>query len=319
MPIAAYRTFLGIAKQPAAGTPVAATDFITITGDPKPVDVITELEDKAWRGSAVMTYNKVQGQRKSSLSIDGNLDMTTIGYPLQGLLPDLVVTGAATPFSSVFATKNSGDTQSVPYTFSDFTGLETRQYSDAKYEELTIAFTGDGLVTIKSKVQCWASVIAGANPVPSFNAAPPLAAYVGVITIGGAVPLNVMSGEISIKRTIDVQQTIDGNQDPYRIWQGPITVTGKLDFVYESNLEFNRYLTNNQVPLDIKFTQGATSLQLHSTLTAFVTGAIARGKTYNELSTTFECLGTVADAGASAGYSPLKATLVNSKASGTYA
>jgi hypothetical protein len=319
MPIATTLSFMGIAKQAVAGTPVAPTDFIALTADPKPVDVITPLHDKAWRGSAVTDYNIVQGQRKSSLSLDGNLDMTTIGYPLQGVLPDLVVTGAAAPYSSVFATKNTGTTQAVPYTFSDYTGFETRQYSDAKYEELTLTFTADGLVTFKSKVQCWASVVSGTKPTPSYNTAPPPAAYAAVFTIGGVGAVNVMTGEITIKRPIDVQQTVGGVQDPYGIWQGPISASGKLDFVYEGNTEFQRYLANTQVPLDIKLTQGTTSLQLHSTLTAFITGAIGRGKTFNDLSTTFECLANVTDAGASAGFSPLKATLVNAKASGTYA
>jgi hypothetical protein len=318
MPNATYRSFMGVAKQPVAGTPVAATDFIAITADPKPVDVITELDDKGWRGSAVATYGKIQGQRKSSLTLDSNLDLTTIGYPLQGVLPDLTVTGASAPYTTTFATKNSGDTQSSPYTFTDYNGLNARQYSDCKYDECTIGFTADGLVTVKSKVQGWASVV-GTLPTPSFSALQPVASYVGVVTIGGSGSLNILSGEISIKRPIDVMQTVDGNQDPYKVWQGPVTVTGKLDFVHETDADFQRYISNTQVPFDITFTQGAASLKLHSTLTAFVTGAIARGKTYTEVNTTFECLGNVTDVGTSAGFSPIKATLVNAKATGTYA
>lgn len=318
MPNATYRSFMGVAKQATPGTAVAATDYIAITADPKPVDHITELDDKGWRGSAVATYGKVQGQRKSSLSLDSNLDLTTIGYPLQGVLPDLTVTGAAAPFTTTFATKNTGDTQSGAYTFTDYNGLNARQYSDCKYEELTLGFTADGLVTVKSKVQGWASVV-GATPTPSFSALQPVAAYVGVVTIGGSSQLNVMSGDISIKRPIDVMQTVDGNQDPYKVWQGPVTVTGKLDFVHETDADFQRYLSNTQPTFDITFTQGTSSLKLHSTLTAFVTGAIVRGKNFTEVNTTFECLGNVTDAGASLGYSPLKATLTNAKAAGTYA
>ena len=318
MPNPTYRSFMGVAKQATAGTPVAPTDFIAITADPKPVDVITELDDKAWRGSAVATYGKIQGARKSSLELDSNLDLTTIGYPLQGVLPDLTVVGASAPFTTTFATKNTGDTQCSPYTFTGFNGLNARQYSDAKYEELTLSFTGDTLVMVKSKVQCWASVV-GTTPTPSFSTLQPVAAYVGVITIGGSNAVNVLSGDIVIKRPIDVLQTVNGIQDPYRIWQGPVTVTGKLDFVHETDADFQRYLSNTQVPLDITFTQGPSSLKLHSTLTAFVTGAVMRGKNYTEVNTTFECLGNVTDAGASLGFSPLKATLVNTKAAGTYA
>jgi hypothetical protein len=318
MPNATYRSFMGIAKQATPGTAAAATDYIALTADPKPVDNITELEDKAWRGSAVASYGKVQGQRKSSLSLDSNLDLTTIGYALQGVLPDLTVTGAAAPFTTAFATKNTGDTQSTPYTLTDYDGLNARQYSDCKFEELTLGFTADGLVTVKSKVQGWASVV-GTAPTPSFSTLLPVASYVGVVTIGGSSALNIMSGEVAIKRPIDVMQTVSGVQDPYKVWQGPITATGKLDFVHETDADFQRYLSNTQTTFDITFTQGAASLKLHSTLTAFVTGSIARGKTFTEVNTTFECLGNVTDAGASLGYSPLKATLVNAKAAGTYA
>jgi hypothetical protein len=318
MPYSRSSSFLGIAKQPTAGVPAAATGFIVLAGDPHPVDAIAEITDRGWRGSAVDAYGSNQGQRRSALALAGNLDLGSIGYALQGVLPDLAVTGSG-PFTTVFSSKNTGGTQSQPYTLSDYTGLETRQYSDQKVEELTISFAPMALVIFAAKTQGWASAPAGANPVPSFSAVPPLAAYLGAVTIGGTPATNVLSGELTIKRPITLHPSMNGGQDPAEVWQGPVTVTGKMAFVYESNLELARYLTDSKVSLDVKVTQGASSLTLHSTLTSFDTAAVTRQGEWVEVATTFACLGNTTDAGATGGSSPIKATLVNSTPAGTYA
>lgn len=311
-------SFLGIAKQPATGTPVAATDFIVLKGSPQPVDAIAQIVDRGWRGSAADAYGSGQGQRRSSLSLAGDVNLATIGYLLQGVLPDLVVTGTG-PYTSVFSTKNTGGAQPVSYTLSDFTGLETRQYSDQRVEELTFAFNPGALVGFGAKTQGWASTAATTDPTPVFNSLTPVPAHPGVVTIGSGVAGNVLSGEISIKRPITIHPSMNGGQDPAEVWQGIATVGGKMTFVYESNLELNRYLVNDLTSLDVKFTQGTGSLTLHSSLVAFNTAGVTRSGDWVEVATTFECIANATDAGATGGDSAIKATLVNAVPAGTYA
>jgi len=320
MPVSNFRSFMGIAKEPTPGTPVPPTDAIAIATDPKPVDTLTLIEDRGWRGSAVTSYDRVAAQRHAAISLDGNVEASTIGYMLQSLLPDLVVTGAAAPFTNAFAVGNTGTGQPGGYTLTDFDGFEARAYSAAKFTELVLGFTADGLLTFKSKANAWASTVVASPAVPSFDAKPPMTSWQGAVTIAGAAAGYVLDGEVSIKRPVDVLQTVAGIQDPYRLWSGPVTVTGKLNTVREDDAEFNRYLQNTKPGLDILFTQDAnTSLQLHMSKCAYVTGGIVRGKAYGQMDVTFEGLGNIADAGASLGYSPIKATLKNAKATGTYA
>lgn len=318
MPFSPASSFLGIAKQPVQGTAVAATDFMVLNSEPRPVDTIAELADRSYRGSAVAQYGSLQGRRVGALALDGDLDLGTIGYPLQALLPDLVASGT-NPYTSVFATKNSGGTQGGGYTFTDYTAFETRLYSDGRFSELTIAFSPLSLVTFSAKVASWASTGGAARPSAVFPATAPLPAYLGVVTIDGTSAVNVISGSITIKRPVDIMPNINGAQDPAVMWQGIVSVVGKLSFVYENNTELNRYLTNVQPPLDIRFTQGSSSLTLHSSVTAFGVTAVNRRGAFTEIDTTFSCLGNTTDAGATGGSSPLKATLVNTRPSGTYA
>src|SRR5438445_10435566 len=97
MAIATFRTFLGVAKEVTPGTPVPATDFIAITGDPKSKDTYKKLDDKSFRGSAVATYAKIPAMRTGELGVDGNVNPATIGYMLGSLSPAIVTTAVAAP------------------------------------------------------------------------------------------------------------------------------------------------------------------------------------------------------------------------------
>jgi len=107
--LATFRTFVGVAKEATPGTAVAATDFVTITADPKTIDTYKKLDDKSFRGSAVETYAKIPAQRTGELSLDGNVNPATIGYLLGSLLPDLVTTATAAP-TGLTGTASSGGT-----------------------------------------------------------------------------------------------------------------------------------------------------------------------------------------------------------------
>lgn len=108
MPIATFRTFLGVAKESTPGTAVAATDYITITADPKAKDTYKKLDDKSFRGSAVETYAKIPAMRTGDFGVDGNANPATIGYLLGSLLPDVVTSATTAPSGLAAAASGTG-------------------------------------------------------------------------------------------------------------------------------------------------------------------------------------------------------------------
>jgi hypothetical protein len=93
--------------------------------------------------------------------------------------------------------------------------------------------------------------------------------------------------------------------------------------VLESDTQLNYYLNNTQPSLKLDFSTGAgatlVQVQFNMTKCAFTVAKIERGKDYVELSVNYKAIANTTDVGASSGYSPIKVTLQNAKASGTYA
>jgi len=279
------------------------------------------------RGSMVDQYDVLQGNIYSEFDLAGDVFPDTIGYITAGVLGDVTVTGASAPFTHAMAVLNSQASNGQPPTFtlSDYYSLgaaSTRQYAGTQFSSVDFKFTADGLLTYSAKAVGYASVTA-ANPTPSFSTVTPLPAWTGVVTLNGATSTLMADGNCTISRPVTPIFTVDGNQRPYQLFAGPVTCQGSLTLVFESDTELGLYLNNTKPILDIDFTQGtgatATEVKLHMTKCAFKTAKIERSKDYIELGVTYEGMANTTDVGTSAGYSPVKVTLKNAKASGTYA
>jgi hypothetical protein len=133
----------------------------------------------------------------------------------------------------------------------------------------------------------------------------------------------LQSGNIGLKRTVTPIFTVQGLQRPYQVFQGPLQVEGALTLIMEDDTHLTSYLNNTQPGLDLNFTNGTgTSLlgvQFHMNKAAYKVAKIERGKEYIEVTVNFKAIGNLNDAGASAGYSPVKTTLRNAKATAVYA
>jgi hypothetical protein len=252
------------------------------------------------------------------MSLDGNVNCATIGYQLQSVLPDLVTTGTG-PYVHTFAAKNTGDGQPKIYTLCDFDGDVTRAFCAAQEESLSLKFAANGLLTYQSKWDSWGSQSI-TTPTPSYSATPPVAAYTGVLKVGGTPILNVVDSQIDIKRKVEFIETVNGSQNPYGLFSGAINVTGKFTAVLlASDPMLAAYLANTSQILDFKFTQGSASIELIMSKVVYDKADVTRGKDFVELSVSFEAVGNVTDVGATAGYSPCKVILTNSVTTGTYA
>lgn len=325
------RSYLGIAKEtrPAAGvapTAVAATDFIPFTSI-TPMDNVAYLDDKGIRGSMTEEYNVIQGQIYSEFEFAGDVFADTVGFMVAGVLGDVTTTGASAPYTHAVALLNSQASNGQPptYTLSDYYSLgsaSTRQFAGAQFESIDFKFTADALLTYTTKAKAYQSVTA-ANPTPSFTTVTPLPSWSGVVTLNGTTSAILADGNCAIARSVEPIFTVDGNQRPYQLFAGALTVNGALTLVFESDTELGYYLQNTQPALDIDFTQGtgsgAQEVKLHMTKCAFTQAKIERGKEYIELSVNYKALANTTDAGASSGYSPIKVTLKNAFASGKYA
>jgi hypothetical protein len=313
---------MGIAKEaPGAwGVPVAATNFLPIS-PPTPKDVVKLSQDKGLRGSMVAEYGEIQTVKHSTFDFAGDLFADTFGFLLAGVLGDLTTTGSAAPYSHAFSVLNSADGQPPSYTLTDAYSVNTRQYPGAKFSDLDIKFSAEGLLTYAAKAVALPSV-AIAVPTPSFTGVAPIPAYIGTIAIGGTPSLSVLDGNIQIKRAVSVVDTVDGTQAPHALWSGPVSVSGKLTLVMEDEVQLTNYLSNTQPSLDVTFQVGTGAalqqVKLHMSQVAYQSADITRGKDFVELPLSFTAVANTTDIGASGGFSPIKCTLQNAIVAGTY-
>lgn len=318
MPLAAFRSFVGVAKETTPGTGVVPTNYIPITDDTDAKDNIMYLQDKGMRGSMVKSYGVVPGVKHGEFKVKANVDLATIGFSLASVLGDVATTGAG-PYTHTFAVKNSTDGQPPSYSFTDFNGVEPRRYPFSRSTECQFKFAADGLFEYESKWKSYSSTIV-AEPTPSYSTYVPIANYTATVEIATVGSLIVQDGELTIKRTVDLLTTLNnGAADPYKLFSGAVEVEGKLTVVAESNAELLRYLNNTQPSLKLLWTSGASSLALFMTKAAYVAADAKRGKEWTQYEIKFNAIANTTDVGASGGFSPVKATLINTLVSGTYA
>jgi hypothetical protein len=221
-----------------------------------------------------------------------------------------VQVGVAAPFTYTFYLRNAGDLQPASFTIADrYLGAvanNTRFFPGMQFSEVSLKFNADGLLEYSAKAVGFTSAI-GTDPVSSYSAIVPEATWTGTTTIGGGSVLYAQTGEIVFKRKAEPIHTIDSTQGPYKIWVGPLEVTGKMTVVMEDDTEYTRYLTNTQPSLDLNWSQALPlqqQVKVHATKAAYTLAKIERSKDYVELSIDFDCMANVTDIGQSGGYAP---------------
>jgi hypothetical protein len=320
MPKPSHLAQLGFGKETTAGTAVAATLW-TPWKTLAPKDDLKIIEDTGQRGAPVEAFGALPGPRGSSLDWGGDVFADSIGVPLASVLPDVVVTGASAPYSTAFSTLCSGDTQPPPFTATIFDPLGTWQYPGLQCSELAFKWNADGFFEYAAKADGW-GYVTGTTPTPSYTAGlAPEQNWAIVNKIAGAATF-VQDGELAIKRKMTVIRGANGTQNPYRVFTGDVSVTGKATLVMENNTQRTAFQAATLQAFEVTYTVGAgasqTGLTLHCTQVVFTEGTPTYGKDYIELPVTFKAIANTTDIGASGGYSPIKATLLNALPSGTY-
>jgi hypothetical protein len=118
---------------------------------------------------------------------------------------------------------------------------------------------------------------------------------------------------------------IANTQDPYTVFAGALEVKGQLKFVMEDDTQLTAFLSQDSANLPalvVNWSQGsgATATQIQATLSkrAYTTAVIDRSKDHVEIVVDIIGLGNSTDVGSTSGFSPIKWTIKNAIASGTY-
>lgn len=92
-----YASFLGLALEPpnAYGVAVNPSSFIPVKSM-TPMDKLTLLTDEGWRGAPVKTYSHTPGPLYAEYEFAGDVFADLIGFPLAGVLGDVVYSGTYT-------------------------------------------------------------------------------------------------------------------------------------------------------------------------------------------------------------------------------
>jgi hypothetical protein len=251
-------------------------------------------------------------------SADGLLEYTAKGTGFQSAVSATITTATGSAGTVTYTAPNNfyvGQVVSITGNSQSALNLSSQTIVSASTTQFTITNAATGTGTGGT-----ATVVTPTNSYTSVTAVP---VWSGVTTLAGSTSTALQDGSLSIKRTATPIFTIDGNQNPYQIFQGPIMVEGTLTWVVEDDSILLNYLNNTKPSLDIDFKSPVTGttvteIKLHMTKCAFTVGKIERTKDYVEVTTSFKALGNTTDQGASGGYSPVKITLVNAKPSSTY-
>lgn len=325
---ATYLSWLGIGKETTPGTAVPPTAFISCD-PPTPDDKFAELIDDASRGSNVGPFAVGQGGGQSEIGLSGKLHADTFGWLLAAITGDVVTTGAAAPYTHVMAAQNSAASGGQPtsYTLTQFTGLTAasgaRKYAGCKCSELQIKGNPDGFLEWAAKFTGFPSATLASPPTPTWEAEIPPSGYQAAVALATVAQPTLLDFEVTLTRAVKPKHTMNGSQNPFIVWAGRLMLDGKMRFLTADEQRIVDYLANTQPAIDFTFSRGAgataQALTLHSGQIAYKPGVkLAPGDELWEIEAPFRTIALVADAGASGGHSPIKATLINAVAGSVY-
>lgn len=314
-PIPTYRSFLGVAKEVTKGTAVVPSSFIPVGGF-KPKRVVTQLLDEGWRGSNVDNYGSQQGKAHSEIEIeDSPLYVDTFGWALKAILGEEAISGAG-PYTHVFTVLNTGDQQPPSLTLTDMVGsIGAKAWPGVQLSEVTISIDPDGNLTWSASGNGFVEA-AAATPTPSWSTILPMQGWRMSATLNGTA-IHPVGLEVTISREIEVKNTANNSQNPMAIWVGKLGVSVSGEIVAEDDTHNAALSADTQGILNITGTRGAgataETVTLLCTKTAYEAVELGRGQSEILYDLTLKAIGNTTDVGVSAGYGPIKATLVNSR------
>lgn len=308
-PISTFGTFAGIGKETTYGTAVVATAFPPCTSVASE-DVKNYVADTGMRGSRVAAYNQLATQGWGTFQYDGAVYLDTIGYALKGLLGDETLTGSG-PYIHAISTLNSGTYQPQSYTLVDYNGYVALAYPGSVFSSLALTMDATNLLTYTAQATGLPSSTV-TKPTQVFTSKTATAGYKGAITIGGSATSLVENAQLTITQAVNPVIAVNGTSAPTNIQAGAVDVSGSFTVIYEDDTFRTPMLSGASTIVGITYTNGADSLLLTASNVLFTKAPVTRGGNgWMEITVDFAGTADTTDAGASGGYSPIKATLTN--------
>jgi hypothetical protein len=318
------RSYLGIAKEVTPGTPIDATAFIPVNKDGlKPVDIIAPLYDTGLRGSMATNYTYIQGRRHTEIDVAGPAFADTVGWWLGSIMGSVATVGASAPYTHTISLKNAttGDAQPTSLTLEDYYVSGNRYYPGCKVTDFTLNFNSDGMLDYTAKLMGYPSQTTAAST-PSFSAVTPTPVWRGAVSVGGSTIGYTTAASVTVTRAAEAIFGINTEQGPYEVFVAALDATGNMTFVMENDDQLTNFLSNSQPAITCTFAQGtgatATSIAFTITKGAYTTASIDRSGDHVSITVDINAIANTTDAGATAGYAPIKWTLQNAVTSGTY-
>lgn len=202
---------------------------------------------------------------------------------------------------------NSASVGSQPpsYTIVHYDGIAARQLVDSQADSLGLSFASDQSLSWSSKFLTFPETDIATPTNESFSSELFVPGYSCTVNIGGATSTVVSAGEVNFSRGTEAIITANsGLQTPYRIWAGPMAVSGKLTFVLELNdTTITKGTTSVKQIVNLLFTDPNSddAMTVQMSQVQLENPKVNTGKTYVEIDTDFVAEANATDA-VSGGY-----------------
>lgn len=323
------KSVIGVTKEVVQGTAVPPLVATVPVNKFTPADKFAPLEDKALRGDMGELYGVQQGAGMVEWEIaESPAFYDVLPYFLVNLLGDIDTTGAG-PFTHNIALLNSGTGQPGTLTIFDWQGTPAnrgRQYPGVVVTEITLKGNPESeFITWSAKGLGWLSADTAAEPVGNATTDAPMAAWRTNILFDDVADKTFGEWEVTITRAAAAEHTSQNSQQPYLIFRGALSVAGTLRQIKPADeTRYTQFINNTQPELEINADNGGATtadrkITLHMQKIAWADGtALQRDEVAIGYNMPFKAIQNTTDAGASGGRSPIKVSVINNTASGTY-
>ena len=293
-------TKVGIAKEAtwgAGGTPV-----LILPVEPPSFNIPSEqILDQALRGIAAMDFAAYQGALSAEASLSGPFYPNECGFFLNGIMGTATVTGG-TPSVHTFALAAVAPS----FIVQDEHGIDVHRFVGMHVAELTLTFNNaEGLLTYSASLTGAEKTDVGACGLSAQIASTtsPFRGWMGSARIGGDDWGELLEGEITLSREVELHYTGGNTQVPQSASLGPLEVTGRVTTRYTAVADYDRYLDKTQESFQIDWAYGADaalrSLRFLATVMDFGDGPVETDRSGNSitLAYTMRALYNSTDAG----------------------
>jgi len=319
MPFISTNSFVGLGIEATRGTASSNIQWIPVVS-PQVTPQQKFLRDEAFRGSPTTVYNHVLGVRHDEYDFKTYAYADTFPVIAKALLGTETKTGSVAPYTHLMQLTNAPSTGSQPgsVTIQDFDGDNAFQILGAQASDSKITFGAEAAVEIQSKLFGQPFTVLGSTPTASFGTVQQVPGWDISLTIGGTSSTVLVDGEININRSTTPIFTA-GTSSPYRLFAGPLEVTGRMKFVVEATdpILYNGSsnglaLTDSPTAVVLTFQDSIVSTnQIIVTMTKvqFHDAKRMRDKHYVEVDANFTAEANTTDA--VTGYSPIQIACKN--------